>query len=534
MMNTTELRESIFRHLDGIVILPIAALLKEKKITDYIIDKKEVTLDELKNNFNLNEGYLNIALRALASQGFITYFVDNHQNKVSLKINNVTELAFSQFDLYHDIAQTLFLTDVFTSNSINEHTISILAPLFEKLKKINSLPLDLNSEEGKIKHQIIKHLEGFLVGPLIVNLGMTGMFHKYFMETSFGADEFHKEPEAFTVMLNFFTSLGWFTERKGKYQFTESGLFYAKRASAYGVTVSYLPMLKNLEILLFGNPNKLRDIAINDVEIHVNREMNVWGSGGAHNTYFKVIDEIIIELFNRPISEQPKGILDMGCGNGAFLQHIFNVIERQTMRGKMLEEYPLFLVGVDYNQVALKVTRANLIKADIWAKVIWGDIGNPDLLATDLKENYNIDLNELLNVRTFLDHNRIWSEPKNNYDIESSSTGAFSYRGKQLSNNTVEANLYEHLEKWAKYVHKFGLLLIELHTVNPNIVSKNIGKTPATAYDVTHGLSDQYILEIEEFVKIAQKVGLYSDERFTQRFPNTDYATVSIHLLKGN
>ncbi|WP_445297848.1 hypothetical protein [Flavobacterium oreochromis] len=31
-MNTTELRESIFRHLDGIVILPIAALLKEKKL----------------------------------------------------------------------------------------------------------------------------------------------------------------------------------------------------------------------------------------------------------------------------------------------------------------------------------------------------------------------------------------------------------------------------------------------------------------------------------------------------------------------
>ncbi|WP_205597626.1 class I SAM-dependent methyltransferase [Flavobacterium columnare] len=532
-MNTTELRESIFRHLDGIVILPIAALLKEKNITNYIIEKKDITLNQLKKDFNLNEGYLNVGLRALASQGFIDYFVDNVQNEVYIKTNNATELAFSFFYLYEDIAHTLFLTDVFTSNSINEHTISILAPLFEKFQKIDIHSLDLNSEAGKIQYQIIKHLEGFLVGPLIVNLGMTGMFHKYFMETSFSADEFHKEPEAFNIMLDFFTSLGWFIERKGKYQFTESGLFYAKRASAYGVTVSYLPMLKNIEMLLFGNPNKLRDIAINDAEIHVNREMNVWGSGGAHSTYFKVIDEIIIELFNRPISEQPKGILDMGCGNGAFLQHIFNVIERQTMRGKILEEYPLFLVGADYNQIALKVTRANLIKADIWAKVIWGDIGNPDLLAEDLKENYNIELNELLNVRTFLDHNRIWNDPKKDYDIISTSSGAFSYRGRQLSNNLVEANLYEHLDKWAQYVQKFGLLLIELHTVNPNIVSKNIGKTPATAYDVTHGLSDQYILEIEEFIKIAQKVGLYSDKRFTQRFPDTDYATVSIHLLKG-
>ena len=52
------------------------------------------------------------------------------------------------------------------------------------------------------------------------------------------------------------------------------------------------------------------------------------------------------------------------------------------------------------------MTRANLIKADIWAKVIWGDIGRPDLLAKDLIEDYGIALEDLLNVRTFLDHNR--------------------------------------------------------------------------------------------------------------------------------
>ena len=33
------------------------------------------------------------------------------------------------------------------------------------------------------------------------------------------------------------------------------GLYYTKRASAYGVTVSYLPTFANLEILLTGNPN---------------------------------------------------------------------------------------------------------------------------------------------------------------------------------------------------------------------------------------------------------------------------------------
>jgi hypothetical protein len=224
----------------------------------------------------------------------------------------------------------------------------------------------------------------------------------------------------------------------------------------------------------------------------------------------------------------------MGCGNGAFLQHIFEVIDRQTLRGKYLDEYPLFLVGADYNQTALKVTRANLIKADIWAKVIWGDIGRPDVLANDLKENYNIDLKDLLNVRTFLDHNRIWQNPIHvNKNRVSKSTGAFAYRGKRISNNLVEDNLLEHLQKWSPYVHKFGLLLIELHTINPKLTAENIGGTPATAYDATHGFSDQYIVEIDVFNTIAAEAGLFPDKSVFKRFPNADTATVSINLLKG-
>lgn len=138
------------------------------------------------------------------------------------------------------------------------------------------------------------------------------------------------------------------------------------------MTVSYIPTFRNLDELIFGNPEILWDTPPGAPELHVDREMNVWGSGGAHASYFKKIDEIIIELFNRPLDEQPKGIVDMGCGNGAFLQHIFETIEQRTLRGEMLDEHPLFLVGADFNEAALRVTRANLTKADIWAKVIWG------------------------------------------------------------------------------------------------------------------------------------------------------------------
>jgi SAM-dependent methyltransferase len=321
-------------------------------------------------------------------------------------------------------------------------------------------------------------------------------------------------------------------KKNNTYQFTNKGLFFAKRASAYGVTVSYLPTFIKLDELIFGNPLVLNSVD-GEKEKHVQREMNVWGSGGAHSTYFKVIDKVIIHIFNKPIEEQPKGILDMGCGNGAFIQHIFEVIEHQTLRGKLLDDYPLLLVGADFNQAALKVTRANLIKADIWAKVIWGDIGRPHILANDLKENYNIELRDLLNVRTFLDHNRIWEKPLNTTNRKSLSTGAYTHQGKFIKNSLVEDSLLEHFLKWKPYTEKFGLLVIELHTLAPDLVAENLGKTAATAYDATHGYSDQYILEIEVFKKIAIEAGLYPDSRYTTKFPDNELATVSINLLKG-
>ncbi len=534
MIDKHHLRSSIFRHLDGLATAPVAIALEKKGILDYLLQQQEATLSALTEKFKANEGYLNVGLRILSSQGFLDYHIDAQNDVIRVSVNGKSKTAFAHFYLYQDVVDLLHFSTQFHPRLFEEEPFQKLNLIFEKYKKNYGIALSDDAATLEIQQQILKHVEGYLVGPTLVRLGMNGMFHKYFMEISFRPEEFHKSPELFKKILDFLTWLGWFSEKNGNYQFTETGLFYAKRASAYGVTVSYLPTFAKIEELMFGNPAVLRLIGDGEEEIHVDREMNVWGSGGAHDTYFKVVDEILIHLFNLPIEQQPKGILDMGCGNGAFLQHIFEVIDRQTLRGKMLDDYPLFLVGVDYNQTALKVSRANLIKADIWAKVIWGDIGRPDVLASDLMENYTIDLKDLLNVRTFLDHNRIWSEPNHITSGRiSSSTGAFAHRGRRISNNLVEDNLLEHLQKWSPYVSKFGLLLIELHTIDPKLTAANLGRTSATAYDATHGFSDQYIVEIDVFNKIASEAGLFPDPHVFRKFPDNDTATVSINLLKG-
>ncbi|MCR9254097.1 MAG: class I SAM-dependent methyltransferase [bacterium] len=524
------LRENIFRHLDGIVAAPTAYALYEKGVLEYLLTNKTASIDSICDEFNANKGYLNVALRVLCSQGWLKQSIDS--DSTNYQITDDSTIAFSLAETYRDVVQLLKYSEQFHPRKFELEPFRMLEKIHQQF--INNYGLKPeNPQEERIQHQVLKHIEGIIVGPTIVHLGMSGMFHKYFMEASFKPEEFHSDAESFRKILDIFTDLNWFIKKNETYQFTEAGLFFAKKASAYGVTVSYIPTLRKLDELIFGNPRILWDQENSGPEIHVDRAMNVWGSGGAHSNYFKVIDEIIIDIFNQPIEDQPKGILDMGCGNGAFLTHLFEVIELKTERGKVLEDHPLFLVGADYNEAALKITRANLIKTDIWAKVVWGDIGRPDLLAKDLKENYGIALEDLLNVRTFLDHNRIWEEPKMDDIGNSRSTGAYAYRGEMIDNVKVENSLLEHFKKWSPFVQKFGLLVIELHTVSPELAAQNVGRTAATAYDATHGYSDQYIVEVGVFNKVAELAGLKPHPKHFKRFPDSDLATVTVNLLKG-
>jgi hypothetical protein len=60
-----------------------------------------------------------------------------------------------------------------------------------------------------------------------------------------------------------------------------------------------------------------------------------------------------------------------------------------------------------------------------------------------------------------------------------------------------------------------------------------LGITAATAYDGTHGFSDQYIIEVDSMLDAAEKAGLAPDPKYQARFPNEELATISINLFKA-
>jgi len=225
------LRADLFRHLDGVVTAPTAYALYESGVLDFILKKEKVALAEITKVFKANEGYLNVALRVIASQGWLDYEIVK-ENEIWVYTNEKSAIAFDLIPLYQDVVELMQVSGEYHSRKFEKAPFLVLEKIFKKYQQDYGLTCSEGGLDREIQQQILKHIEGHIVGPTVVALGMGGMFHKYFMEASFMPEEFHQDAESFGKILDFFTYLGWFQKKKNTFSFTEKGFFYAKRASA--------------------------------------------------------------------------------------------------------------------------------------------------------------------------------------------------------------------------------------------------------------------------------------------------------------
>ncbi len=140
-----------------------------------------------------------------------------------------------------------------------------------------------------------------------------------------------------------------------KVRLTEYGQARWQARHALGVPWSYLQHFKILELLLRGQGN-----------VHCDRGHNVTGSGNTHGPIFALAEAVIA-------ATQAKFIVDIGCGDGAFLAWALKVREAQ---GKTLQP-----VGVDFETVPLQITSQRVPGAQVFR----GNIKDPDQIAKDLR-----------------------------------------------------------------------------------------------------------------------------------------------------
>lgn len=158
MLNKSEktaLRNDLFRHLDGIAIVSTAYTLLEAGVLDFILKQKEVQLDQIVDQFKANKGYLNVALRLLASQGWLEYTLDNQMKKVSYMINSKSEEAFSLVKLYKDTNHLLKFSAQFHRRKFEIEPFRVLRGIPDKYRDNYGL--------GKVEpvsdaYQILKHI----------------------------------------------------------------------------------------------------------------------------------------------------------------------------------------------------------------------------------------------------------------------------------------------------------------------------------------------------------------------------------------
>lgn len=528
-------RARIFQHLTGLTLAPVIKALSDRGVVALLTDAADgLRFDTLVGRTRANPGYMRIALRLLTACGWLSHSGTGASALYALTPEGRIGLPLAP--LYHDVVsfipKALFLDD-FLFGKGEERALTHLDDLVRRTKERWSVFTDGDTKAAQVHRQTARYLEGLLVGPVMVALAREGVFERM-LRSPEGVDvaAIGANRSAVERVIDLLELQGWMTRADGRAVLTREGRYAAQIAASYGVTVSYLPMFERIDTLLFGNAMFPR-VDESGGEVLVNRGMNVWGSGGAHSNYFNKVDEFLIELFNRPIEQQPLGVCDMGCGDATLLRHIYETVKEKTLRGQMLDKRPLVLVGADFSKVARRISKQNLRKAGVPnAHVIVGDINRPAFLASEL-EQLGLDIHELLHVRSFLDHNRPYLPPAN-YAPGSRrprTTGAFASLGAEIAPDELEENLVRHMRRWAPYVGRYGLLVLELHTIDPERVAANLDRTLAIPYDATHGFSDQYLVELDVFLACAQEAGLAPSAAQSARFPPTDLATVSINLF---
>ena len=513
--NKKKFRNQLFLHLDGIVLIPTLSALNDTNILNLILEYKKFSINDISENIrNLNSGYLNVSLRLLRSLNLVNYkdTGDEFFNIYEIKDELIEFLKNKEIITSFNQILTLYNTVNF-ENNINTNQIFKKIDILKERKEI-------------LPSQLFYNLQGVIIGPLLSYLAFKNHINiknDQRLEIVNFKDSFSENFYQLFKKINFIDE---------KFKLTDKGLFFITRSASYGVTSSYINTLMKIPELLIDDCSFIwkRDKEKN--EIHVDRSLNVWGSGGSHKIYFKKIDKIIEDTFNQKIENQPKGVIDIGCGDGTFLEHINHIITTKTIRKDYLDTHPLFMIGTDINKAARISSRHKLNQSKVNNIIINGNISEPITINNILQKEYNVALSDFLNTRSFLDHNRIFEQPKHIKYNDIYTSGTFCYKGKIIQKNTLINNLIEHLRKWQPFINKHGLILLELHTINPEVTKEKIGKTLSLAYDATHGYSDQYLVEHKVFMECCKRANLEIDEDLLELFPNNDYPTVSINYIK--
>jgi malonyl CoA-acyl carrier protein transacylase/ribosomal protein S18 acetylase RimI-like enzyme/acyl carrier protein len=498
--------DTINRYAHGFVAIPTLLACRRRGLFDLLQRASPLTAEQLAQQLGANEGHLRVALRLLQS---LEWLAKDEEGSYTL-----TAQAKLAQEIPSDGVDLLQLP--VDSYVAGREPAGLLRPWIDR-----SL-----ARWGVSDPLLADFMDGLLVIPLLRALHINGLLNG--QPTLFA--QVRKAIQA--ELSDLFIGKGWATPERGTLVLSESGRFMVERTLLMGTVASYAPMLLQMPELLFGDPQLVFGRDERGHERHLDRTLNVISSGFQHGKYFAAVDEMILTIFNQPIDHQPNYVVDMGCGDGAFLARVYEVVRTKSARGPLLDRYPLRLVGVDYNQKSLAATSRTL--AHFPHLVLHGDIGDPERLLADLRA-HGIDPDEVLHIRSFLDHDRPFRPPQDADRVAQRARIPYDgvyvdEAGDSIPPAVMVQSLVEHLARWAQVVTRHGLLLLEVHSLPPEVVARHLDLSESLHFDAFHGFSMQHLVEADLFLMAAAEAGLFPKAGASQRYPATlPFTRITLH-----
>jgi hypothetical protein len=486
-------------HIDGMAIGSTMAALAAHGALTTLAAADRTEFGKLRAGLGAHAGFLHVAIRLLADQGWVTCAGEGGTDELSITPTPGGRVVMTRLaGGYAEAAR--FLPLAARAAADPAAAAAALAPFLEVARRDWGLPV--TGVPADVRRQVLAHLNGHLVAPV-----MFGMTRENGRPASPAAE--------------ILTRTGWVRPDAeagpGAVRFTAAGEMALAMARQYRYPLVYLPLLRSVPGLIFGDPAGAGAVDDED-ETHLDRSLDIRFSGEVFTATCRApFLDVALPIFDRePLAAQPALVVDMGCGDGTLLETLYAAVRAQTARGRRLGEYPLLMVGADPSPVARRATAARLAAAGVPHHVMDGDIADPSRLARELAAAGH-DARAALHVCKSAIHDRAYHPP-----IPASTSpspagpppGALTAfacpDGSAIPARQLALNLAGLFLSWQPLARRHGWIVIEAHSVRSVTAATLIGRTLATALDATHGYSCQYPVEPEVFAWAARAGGFTS------------------------
>lgn len=509
--------------IDGMAISSTVFALRQKNILESLQKAEDsLCIDELLPGKTQRSGYFHLAFRLLEDQGYVFRNTGLEKGEMEVGLTASGRSWLPMTPLYDSAIDYLRAASGMSEKDWDP-------PLPEV--SLHGLR-QLSEEEQRVR----LHVVAPLVAAFLVSLHENEMFSgkRVLCKTEHPDISVRILNHCFTML----TDLGWLSSAGDEeWIFTEEGQLLPHFIPQLFYPVSYLKTSRQVPELIFPGREEKREQEQGE-ESHINRSLDIRFSGLVYERNFREpVHTVLRNLFNSPpLAEQPRYIVDTGCGDGTMLLDVYRTVAEETLRGKSLAAFPLTVVGVEFNRVAEEATAARLRAKGIPFLTVEGDISEPEQIARALTGR-GIVLDQVFHISKSVIHNRIYSPPVEEPDLgewDPHSEAVFiDSQGELIAARDLAANLVDHFRRWRPLVRNHGMLVIEAHTVSSSLIAASIGTNILTSLDSSHGFSHQYLVE-KDFFHRAIRTALFSNKTIMERcVQGVDIPVLSVNYLRS-